>query len=283
MYVKIFAQIYDSSIAEDYLVRLVFEDFLILADKDGHVDMTAAAIARRTNVPLEVVNRAIEKLSSPDPESRSPNEDGRRIVLLDPHRSWGWRIVNYPQYRNIRDDESRKEYFRDRKREQRAKSKGVLDSQGQLKTFQECPAMSPRQKQEAEAEAEIQKKLGELSLSSPEPATIRIKPSDFPEIWNRNCGRLPKVAEFSDSRRKKALTRIRQGITLETFETAVKACTEKPFLRGENARAWTATFDWLIKNDLNIERAITEPFGLSQNGVQRRSSAWEEFKREECA
>jgi hypothetical protein len=40
MYVKIFAQIYDSSIAEDYLVRLVFEDFLILADKHGHVDMT---------------------------------------------------------------------------------------------------------------------------------------------------------------------------------------------------------------------------------------------------
>lgn len=130
MYVKIFAQIYDSSIAEDYLVRFVFEDFLVLANKDGHVDMTAAAIARRTNVPLRIVNRAIEKLSSPDVESRSPDEDGRRIVLLDPHRSWGWRIVNYGHYRGIRDDEARKEYFRVRKREQRASlSNDVLDSQ----------------------------------------------------------------------------------------------------------------------------------------------------------
>lgn len=153
MYVKIFAQIYDSSIADSYLVRFVFEDFLILADKDGHVDMTAAAIARRTNVPLKVVNMAIEKLSSPDLESRSPNEDGRRIVLLDPYRSWGWRIVNYAHYRNIRDNEARQEYFRDRKREQRSKSKGVLDgqehvldSQGQFTNVTEAEAISNKQK-----------------------------------------------------------------------------------------------------------------------------------------
>jgi hypothetical protein len=132
MYVKIFSQIYDSSIAEDYLVRLVFEDFLILADKDGYVDMTVEAIARRTNVPLDIVSQAIEKLSSPDSESRTPDEEGRRIVLLDDHRSWGWRIVNYAQYRSIRDDEARKEYFRERQREHRARTKNVTDSEGHV-------------------------------------------------------------------------------------------------------------------------------------------------------
>jgi hypothetical protein len=126
MYVKIFAQIFDSSIAEDYLVRLVFEDFLILADRDGQVDMTVAAIARRTNVPIEIVNTAIEKLSAPDPDSRTPDAEGRRIVLLDQHRSWGWQIVNYAHYRDIRDDEARKEYFRERQRQHRAKSKMSL-------------------------------------------------------------------------------------------------------------------------------------------------------------
>ena len=94
MFAKVFTQILDSSIADDYLLRLVFEDFLKFADKDGIVDMTPSAIARSTHVPLEIVTRGIERLSQPDPESRSPGEDGRRIVLIDAHRSWGWRIVN---------------------------------------------------------------------------------------------------------------------------------------------------------------------------------------------
>jgi hypothetical protein len=99
MYVKIFRQIFDSSIADDYIVRLVFTDLLTLADPTGIVDMTATSISRRTNVPLEMVQHALEKLSEPDPESRNPDHEGRRIVKLDDHRSWGWRIVNYLKYR----------------------------------------------------------------------------------------------------------------------------------------------------------------------------------------
>lgn len=100
----------------------------------------------------------------------------------------------------------------------------------------------------------------ELSLLSPETATGP-KPSEFPEMWNALAGELPKIKEFSESRRKKVQARIRQGISLETFESAVRACTTKPFLRGENNRGWTATFDWLIDNDRNIEKAIMEPYG----------------------
>jgi uncharacterized protein YdaU (DUF1376 family) len=97
----------------------------------------------------------------------------------------------------------------------------------------------------------------ELTLSSPEPATGP-RPFDFLETWNRLCGRLPKVESFPDSRRQKVMTRIRQGITIERFGEAVRACTEKPFLRGENKDGWTADFDWLIKNDTNIEKALTQ-------------------------
>ena len=60
MFAKVFAQIFDSSISEQYLVRLVFIDLLVLADKKGHVDMTLEAISRRTNVPKKIVNHALE-------------------------------------------------------------------------------------------------------------------------------------------------------------------------------------------------------------------------------
>jgi hypothetical protein len=121
VFAKIFQQIFDSSIADDYLVRHVFMDLLVLADRDGVVDMTLEAISRRTNVPLEIVTAAVAQLASPDNRSRSDLEAGARIVLLDSHREWGWQIVNYEHYRNIRDEESRKAYFRDYKRSYRSK------------------------------------------------------------------------------------------------------------------------------------------------------------------
>src|SRR5438045_3908715 len=94
-YAKIFQQIFDSSIADDWQVRHVFEDLLILANSDGVVDMTREAIARRTNTPLDVVIRAIEHLELPDASSRSKEEGGARLKRLDDHRDWGWWIVNH--------------------------------------------------------------------------------------------------------------------------------------------------------------------------------------------
>lgn len=109
MYAKIFSQIYDSSLADDYRIRHIFMDLLVLADRDGVVDMTPEAIARRINVPMEALTSALSALSAPDKRSRSPDEDGRRIVLLDGHRNWGWRIVNFPVYHAMRDESARRE------------------------------------------------------------------------------------------------------------------------------------------------------------------------------
>lgn len=119
MFAKIFSQIFDSSIAENYQHRHIFMDLLVLADSDGVIDMTPEAIARRTNVPVKTVKDALAALSAPDPASRTPQEDGRRLLPLDPNRAWGWQIVNYHHYRKIRDEESRREYYREYRRNER--------------------------------------------------------------------------------------------------------------------------------------------------------------------
>jgi hypothetical protein len=129
VFAKIFAQIFDSSISSDYVVRHVFMDLLVLADRDGVVDMTLDAISRRTNVPEEIVSHALSELMKADIKSRSHNEEGARLIPIDSHRDWGWQIVNYEHYRNIKDEEARRTYFRDRQREHRAKSKTLTNSQ----------------------------------------------------------------------------------------------------------------------------------------------------------
>jgi hypothetical protein len=103
LYARVFVQILDSSIAEDYMLRHVFEDFFKLVDhRTGIVDMTRPALARRLNIPIEVLNEQITKLEAPDPHSRDEDFEGRRIERLDEHRDWGWKILNWEKYDAIR-------------------------------------------------------------------------------------------------------------------------------------------------------------------------------------
>lgn len=103
LYSRVFLQILDSSIAEDFMVRHVFEDFLKLCDhKTGLLDMTRQALSRRLNIPPKDLDDAINKLESKDDNSRDEEFEGRRIERLDEHRDWGWRILNWRKYDSIR-------------------------------------------------------------------------------------------------------------------------------------------------------------------------------------
>lgn len=167
VFAKIFAQIFDSSIASDYVVRHVFMDLLVLADRDGVVDMTPDAISRRTNVPEDVVLHSIAELMKPDHKSRSNEESGKRLVPLDSHRDWGWQIVNFEHYRAIRDEESRKTYFRDYKRQYRKSTKSTTSPQLSTVVL-DSPTMSTKGEEEVEAEREVDKEERQTSAPSPD-------------------------------------------------------------------------------------------------------------------
>jgi hypothetical protein len=114
VYGKIFSQMYDGTLATrgPWQALVTFQQLIVLANKHGEVDMTADAISRRTTVPLEIIQEGLNRLQEPDPESRTPDLEGRRIVPLAEHRDWGWRIVNYEHYNKIRSQEERREYHR---------------------------------------------------------------------------------------------------------------------------------------------------------------------------
>lgn len=96
-------------------------DLLVLADRNGVVDMTHEAIARRTNRPIEIIRQTISDLESADPRSRSPEFAGARLKRLDDHRDWGWLIVNYEFFREIASEEQRREKTLERVRKHRGK------------------------------------------------------------------------------------------------------------------------------------------------------------------
>ncbi len=109
-----FRQMYRGTLATTgpWQAMVTFQQFIVLADNEGVVDMTPEAISRETTIPLKIITIGIEALEKPDPDSRTPDEEGRRIVKLADNRTWGWRITNYVHYRQLKREEDRKEYHR---------------------------------------------------------------------------------------------------------------------------------------------------------------------------
>lgn len=144
MFAKVFASLYQGTLRGNAHGILVFTNLLAHSDKNGEVDIHPRAIADEVGLPEPAVRDALLYLEAVDPESRTPTEDGRRIVRMDAHRAWGWRIVNYAKYRAIRSEEDRREQNRVAQEKFRNKSKPPSAKQSQAKP----------KKAQAEADAE---------------------------------------------------------------------------------------------------------------------------------
>lgn len=134
MYGKIFSSIYDGTLVEHWEALVTFEQMIILCDADGVLDVTPQALHNRTGIPLDIILTGIPILEAPDPRSRNPSEDGCRIVRLDEHRDWGWRLVNHEQYKNLTDSDTKREQNRERQRRFREKHRNgdVMDDNGDV-------------------------------------------------------------------------------------------------------------------------------------------------------
>src|SRR5215471_21628953 len=204
MFAKVFGQIFDSSIAEDYNCRRMFMDLLVLADQTGAVDMTHEAISRRTNVPIEEVRKYIVALCQPDQTSRSKLEDGKRLVPLDANRDWGWLVVNYSHYRKIKDEEARRAYFRDSQRKYRAGKK-----------------KESKKKVHIEAEAEEDSSQTLLNAVKLLSLTVTSKFNDWMEL-RRGIGKAPKNWNRMFAEQAKWLAKYQPPTQLDILSASIR-------------------------------------------------------------
>lgn len=95
-FAKLDSSITESSLwSEDLHVRIVFLTFLARKDETGYVSGARSGLIRMCNVTAEQFDNAIEKLSSPDSESKTPDFEGRRIAKID----GGYVVLNADKYR----------------------------------------------------------------------------------------------------------------------------------------------------------------------------------------
>jgi hypothetical protein len=127
-----------------------------MADSRGRVFGSIPGIANRARISVDAARIAMTTFLSPDPDSRTPVAEGRRIETID----GGWRLINHEKYREIRDQESIREAKRryiNKRREEERKAKGVdqgVDNVDHSRSeVDRC-----RHNAEAEAEADTEKK-----------------------------------------------------------------------------------------------------------------------------
>jgi len=110
-YSKLHASLVGSSLwTESDATRILFLTLLAMCDKEGFVAGTKKGLTRIAN--LQNADEAWEALMSEDPDSsdyiRAPENKGRRVA----ESPGGFTLINYPYYRDLRDEDDRREKSR---------------------------------------------------------------------------------------------------------------------------------------------------------------------------
>ena len=124
-YTKLFSSIVTSTIwTEDDKTRIVWITMLALADKNGEVQASIPGLARIAGVSVSDCEIAIGKFLAPDPYSRTSDDEGRRIEVIE----GGWVLINHAKYREMasRDEQREAEAKRKRRYREQQKRNGKL-------------------------------------------------------------------------------------------------------------------------------------------------------------
>lgn len=228
---------------------------LAMADQYGRVWASVPGLANRARVPLEDAQKALDAFLSPDPYSRTPDFEGRRIEPID----GGWRLLNHEKYRAIRDEESIKESKRKYINARRAAERGGVENSRTLSNSVDAGRAN------AEADTEADKEPnGSVGGADRLP---RCDTQSLVDIYHEILPEMPRVRLMTDARRKalssfwKFVLTSRKTDGSKRAETAAEAtewvrgyftrARDNDFLMGRGAKApghegWSCDLDFLL-------------------------------------
>jgi hypothetical protein len=156
MYGKIYESTFTGSMAgKGSHVFAVWAYVIANTKPDSLVELNPLLISAVLGDSAERVEQAIELLCSTDEKSRSKVCDGKRLIKKG---EFLYFVPRYNHFRSLRNDEERRQYFREKKREQRQRLR--LVSNGLSKTVQDKSNMS------TQAESNKQKAKEEIIYSA---------------------------------------------------------------------------------------------------------------------
>jgi len=168
-YTKLAQSILTSTIwMEEDHTRLVWVALMAMADRNGEVLASIPGLANLARVPVESCRTAINKFLSPDPDSRTTTDEGRRIEVIE----GGWSLINHAQYREFASDQHRKEKAAER--QQRFRERHARNSQVTQKPLPVTPGITSRSRSRYREQIQKHKEEGKGTAPATRPGGARV-------------------------------------------------------------------------------------------------------------
>ena len=164
-------------------------------------------------------------------------------------------IPNWGKHQNMDKLEAKSEYMREYMREYRKKQKN-LSCKTNSKTNSKANVSALDIEEDKDKEREKDKR--------------RIDYDHIVHLYNDHCPSLPTVRSLSEARKKAIRARL-NNYSVEDFKQLFMKAEESDFLKGNNNRNWSATFDWLIK-DANMAKVLDGNYDNKHPGNAKSSN-----------
>ena len=151
-------------------------------------------------------------------------------------------IPNWGKHQSLDAYEKRKERDRLYQAERRAAQRAIAEKSSDTSSDCSSDIALLEEDKEREEEKDLDNKKD------------RVDCQQIVDLYHSICKSFPAVRSLSDSRRKAIKARL-NTYSLDDFEAVFKNAEASSFLKGANDRNWTATFDWLIK-DQNMAKVL---------------------------
>ena len=153
MYGKHFSSMYTCSMFGAGTDVFAVWGYVIAHAVEGQVELNPKLLAAVLGSTEEEMREAIRYLLSPDNDSRSKQEEGRRLVKIG---EYAYSVPNHVSYRAIRCEDDRRAYNREKQREHRErKSQPIVNDKSNVNSLViDSQSLSAHTEAEAEAEAE---------------------------------------------------------------------------------------------------------------------------------
>lgn len=159
------------------------------------------------------------------------------IEILDSGAIYMMDIQNYIGKSSSEADRQRAYY----NRIDREKTNSISCKKSSKKSYRKS---TPEKEIEKEIDIEIEKEIRDA----------RVNYQQIADMYNNTCVSFPRLNKLSESRKKAIKARLKT-YTLEDFQKLFEMAESSAFLKGQNNRNWSATFDWLIK-DSNMAKVL---------------------------
>lgn len=168
-------------------------------------------------------------------------------------------IPNWGKHQSLEQMEARRNYQKEYHREYRAKQKLIaeFDNNKYLRKHLRNDDVNTLEEDKDKEEDKNKNRIDYQQIA---------------DIYHTTCPSYPTIKILSDSRKKAIKARL-NTYTLEDFQTLFEKAEASDFLKGNNSKNWSATFDWLIK-DANMAKVLEGNYDNKSKKVNEMDAAY---------